>query len=86
VRVLAVDPLDQTITYELRAEKWRDGELVTDETHTLTDRMYFRDELLLLLEQAGFADIEVRGGYADEPPAADHDFLVYVARKSVDRP
>jgi hypothetical protein len=42
--------------------------------------MYFRDELVLMLERAGFDRVDVRGGYADEQPTADHEFLVYVAR------
>lgn len=33
-----------------------------------------------MLERAGFADIDVRGGYADEQLTAEHDFLVYIAR------
>lgn len=79
-RMVELDPLDQTAVLELRAERWRDGELVASEEHRLSMRMYFRDELLLLLERAGFADVDVRGGYDDEGPTADHDFLVYVAR------
>jgi cyclopropane fatty-acyl-phospholipid synthase-like methyltransferase len=81
VRALAVDPLDQTITLELRAQRLRDGEVVAEETYALTERMYFRDELVTMLEQAGFAAVEIRGGYEDEQPTAEHDFLVYAARK-----
>jgi hypothetical protein len=43
-------------------------------------RMYFRDELLLMLDRAGFSNVDVRGGYADEDATGDHDFLVYIAR------
>jgi SAM-dependent methyltransferase len=79
-RALALDPLDQTIRLEIRAEKWGETGLLAEETHTLSMRSYFRDELLLMLERAGFRDVDVRGGYADEQPTADHDFLVFVAR------
>jgi len=34
-----------------------------------------------MLDGAGFRDLEVRGGYDDEEPTADHDFLVYFARR-----
>lgn len=44
-------------------------------------RLYFPEELRILLERAGFADVEARGGYDDAPPTADHDFLVFVARR-----
>jgi SAM-dependent methyltransferase len=80
-RIVDVDPLDQTIWMELRATKWRDGRLVAEEDHLLSMRAYFRDELLLMLANAGFEDVDVRGGYADEEPTGDHDFLVYIARK-----
>jgi SAM-dependent methyltransferase len=80
-RALEVDPLDQALTLEIRAEKFSDGRLVAAETHVITMRMYFRDELVMMLERAGFADVDVRGGYDDGPPTADHDFLVYVAPK-----
>ena len=81
-RVVEVDPLDQSFALELRADKWVDGEHVASEDHELTMRMYFRDELVLMLRNAGFAEVEVRGGYADEEPTADHDFLVYIASRS----
>jgi SAM-dependent methyltransferase len=79
-RTVAVDPLDQRATMEIRAEKWLDGELVAAEERTISQRGYFRDELLLLLDRAGFSQVDVRGDYTDEPPSADHEFLVYIAR------
>jgi SAM-dependent methyltransferase len=80
-RVTQVDPLDQTIAYDMWAQRLRDGEVVEEERYTLTERMYFRDELVLLLERAGFAEVEVRGGYDDGEPRPDHEFLVYIGRK-----
>jgi hypothetical protein len=66
---------------EIRADKWVDGAHVASEEHRLTMRSYLRDELVLMLRAAGFADVRVRGGYEDEEPTADHDFLVYIARR-----
>lgn len=80
-RAVDLDPLDQTLTFEMRAEKWVGGLRVAEETHALSMRMYFRDELLLLLERAGFSEIDVRGGYVGEAPTADSDVLVYTARR-----
>jgi SAM-dependent methyltransferase len=79
-RALAVDPLDQTVLLELRAEKRQDGALVAAEERVLSMRGYLRDELLLMLERAGFREVDVRGDYSDEPPTPDHRFLVFVAR------
>ena len=79
--VLGFDPLAQQLTWEMRAFMWRDGELVAEEEHHLTMTLYFRDELVLMLERAGFADVEVRGQYNDAEPTPEDDFLVYVATK-----
>ena len=81
IRVVGVDPLDQLMTLEIHAEMWRDGKLVSEEDRILTGHMYFRDELLLMLERAGFDQVTVHGGYAAEEPTADHDFLTFVAKK-----
>jgi SAM-dependent methyltransferase len=80
-RTMAVDPLDQSMIWEMRAEKWRDGELVAAEEHALSIRMYFRDELLLMLDRAGFTEVIVRGDYTDNEPTADNEFLVYIAKR-----
>jgi SAM-dependent methyltransferase len=80
-RVLEVDPLDQSFVLEICADKWIDGEHVASEEHALTIRSYFRDELVLMLRNARFTEVDVRGGYAGEEPTADHDFLVYIARR-----
>jgi hypothetical protein len=64
----------------MRARKWVGGELVAEEEYPISLRALFRDEILMMLERAGFADVTVRGGYNDEEPTADHDFLVFIAR------
>jgi SAM-dependent methyltransferase len=83
-RLLDLDPLAQQATRELRAFRWRDGELVEEEEHLLTTTFYFKDEIVLMLERAGFVDVAVLGQHNDEPPTADDDFLVYVARRPPD--
>ena len=80
-RLVDVDPLEQCVTREIRALHWRDGEVVAEEQHLLKETFYFTHELELLLEQAGFADIEVRGALTERPPTADDDFVVFIARK-----
>ena len=80
-RQVDLDPLDQRLTIQMRALLWRAGRLVAEEEHTLQETLYFRDELLMLLAQAGFAEVAVFGGYADAPATADDTTLVFVARK-----
>ena len=80
-RLLDLDPLEQFATYEMHAGKWRDGELVEEEEHSLRINFYFKNELLLMLERAGFTDIVVHGDHREEPPTRDSDFVVIVAKK-----
>jgi SAM-dependent methyltransferase len=80
-RCLAFDPLAQSGTLEMRARIWRDGELVADETHPIDLVFYLRDELVFMLERAGFRDVEVRGGYDGAEPTHEHEFLVFSARR-----
>jgi hypothetical protein len=44
--------------------------------------LYFTHELELMVERAGFDDVELRAGYRDEPPTGDDDFVVLVAHKA----
>jgi hypothetical protein len=55
------------------------GDLVATEEHTLSMRSYVRDELVLMLERAGFHDVDVRGDYTSDAPTPDHEFLVFIA-------
>ena len=80
-RMLGFDPLDQCGEWELSASRWVDGELVAEETHRLTMRVYFRDELVLMLERAGFVEIDVRAGYSGAPPTGADEFLVFTGRR-----
>ena len=80
-RVVDFDPLEQRMTYEMRAEMWRDGDLVCEEEHVLHINLYFKNELLLMLERAGFGDVNVYAGNSDRPPTPDDDFLVFEAKK-----
>jgi len=80
-RLVDLDPLEQRVTRQIRAFMWRDGELVAEEEHEITLTLYFTGELVLLLEAAGFVDVEVHGGHERRPPTRDDDFVGLVARK-----
>lgn len=81
-RLVELDPLEQTVAYEMLATRWRDGVLVAEERHLLRMTLYFTNELALMLERAGFRDLELRAGYRDEAPNGDDDFVVFVATKA----
>ena len=80
-RLVAFDPLAQLETIEMKAAIWRDGERVVEEEHELRLTLYFTHEIVLMLEAAGFVEIELRAGYADEAPTGDDAFVVFIARK-----
>ena len=80
-RIMGLDPLAQQVSWEMRAFMWRNGALVAEEEHRLTSTLYFRHELVLMLERAGFVEVEVRGQHNDAEPTPEDDFLVYVARR-----
>jgi SAM-dependent methyltransferase len=80
-RIVELDPLAQRVTLAMHAEQWRDGVLDKDEDHLLTIGLYFRNELLLMLERAGFTNVIVQGDHNDREATNEDDFLVLVARK-----
>jgi hypothetical protein len=79
-RIVELDPLEQCLTLEMHAELWRDGALEADEDRTLTMNLYFKNELLLMLEQAGFVDVVVQGDHNAAKATSDDRFLVFVAK------
>jgi SAM-dependent methyltransferase len=81
-RVVSLDALAQRVTLEIRASHWREGELLAEEEHAIAMTLYFTHELVLMLERAGFADVELRAGYEDRPPTGDDDFVVFIAKKT----
>jgi SAM-dependent methyltransferase len=46
---------------------------------------YFKNELLLMLERAGFTDIVVHGDHREEAPTRDSDFVAFAATKPIRR-
>jgi SAM-dependent methyltransferase len=76
-RFLEVDRAERRLTRAIQAWQWRDGELVAEEEHVLTESLYERDELVNLLEQAGFVDVELRSGAS----VWDYDMTLFLARR-----
>jgi SAM-dependent methyltransferase len=80
-RTVAMDPLEDVATRQIRARLWRKDELLQEEIHTQKVEDYSKNELVLMLERAGFGEIQIYGDHSDEPATADHEYLVFVARK-----
>jgi len=80
-RYAAFDPLEQRASWVMVARRWRDGALEAEETHRLDIGLYFKNEMLLMLERTGFRDVLVHGDHVDAPPKPADDFVVFVATK-----
>ena len=80
-RLMDLDPLEQVMTLQTHAERWRDGVLIAQEDHTLKGSLYFKNELVMMLERAGFRDIAVYGAYSEKPPTPEHPYQVFIAKK-----
>ena len=83
-RVLEFDPLNQVLTREMRAEHWGpDGELIASEERSLSINIYFKSEVVLMLETAGFVDVQVKAGLTDRDARPWEDaHLMFLARRS----
>ena len=80
-RLVAFDPLEQQLTREMRILDYVDRRVVTDHIYPLTENLYFRNELRMLLEIAGFAIEAEHGDWTDALASAEHKVIVYIARK-----
>ncbi len=78
-RTVSVDPLDESQVRQLRLRLWRNGKMVDEQIQTQRYEEYGINELVLMLKNAGFGEIEIYGDYRNEPATADHKALVFVA-------
>jgi len=63
--------LDNVATRQIRARLWRKDELLKEEIHTKKLEDYNKDELVLMLEHAGFSDIQsLEISVTNQPSAA----------------
>ncbi|HUG48757.1 MAG TPA: class I SAM-dependent methyltransferase [Candidatus Limnocylindria bacterium] len=80
-RTVELDPLGQRLTLDMRARLWRDGVVVEEETHRLHISLYFAQEIVGLLREAGFEDVRIESGYTGRPATADDTEVMLVARR-----
>ena len=69
-------------TLQYWAQRWQDEQLLGEEERTLTSNIYFKNELLLMLRQAGFDDVAVQGDFLEVEATPEHGDLVFIARKT----
>jgi SAM-dependent methyltransferase len=81
LRIVSIDPLEQSSVIEIRNELERDGETVASETHVLVQRWYGMHEMIEMLKGTGFSDVSVEGDYLHVPVTVDHETQIYIAQK-----
>ncbi len=80
-RLVSANMLEQSYVRQVRVEKWVAGQLVASQEDTMRGDTYMKNEMLLMLEVAGFRQITVRGDYTDEPATPDSKELIFTALK-----
>jgi len=80
-RLAAVDVEARRVVREMQLWQWSGGELVAHETRSVIINLYTADEIVASLTSAGFADLDVVGGYHGGEPDGSERFLVYIARR-----
>jgi SAM-dependent methyltransferase len=79
-RTVTFDSLQQLEVMEIQARLWHEGEIVREEEYRLRACLYFPQEIVLLLHDAGFADVVIEGNYTNEPALQDEGTVIFVAR------
>ena len=80
-RLTEFDPLGQRLTMEVRVRLWRGEQIVKEEAYSLKENLYFAQEMLLILDEAGFRDVVIEAYPAGRPATVDDGTVAYVARK-----
>ncbi len=76
-----IDRERQRLQLENRYERWdANGELLEAEDNSMTLRWDLPHQMLELLGEAGFEEVEMYGDFEFEPPEADSESVVYVGR------
>lgn len=77
----SADRFEQVKVDKRRYEAAKGGQLIECELHTMTLRWYFKYEMIMMLEQAGFRDIFIHGDYTDSVATAASSETIYKARR-----
>ncbi len=75
------DRFEQVKVEKRRYEAARDGQIIESELHTMTLRWYFKYEMIMMLEQAGYDDIFIHGNYEESVASAESTEMIYSAKR-----
>ena len=80
-RTVSTDPLQNVSVRQIKVRLWENDQLIKEEIYTQKLDDYNKNELMLMLAQAGFNDIKIYGDFENEPATADSKDLVFIAKK-----
>jgi len=75
------DPLEQQLVLAMRARLWREGSVLKEESYVLKACLYFAQEIVLMLNDAGFRDVAIEGDYTGIPATGDDGNVIFVATR-----
>ena len=75
------DRFEQVKVEKRRYEASKEGQIIASELHTMTLRWYFKFEMIMMLEQAGFRNIFIYGDYTDSAATAASSETIYSASR-----
>ncbi|MBD5778528.1 class I SAM-dependent methyltransferase [Pelagicoccus sp. NFK12] len=76
-----IDPLQQRLDLKNRIERLDEkGRLLEAEDKEMSIRWHLPHEMMMRLAEAGFSDVSVYGDFEFEPPEADSESVVFLAR------
>ena len=78
----SADQFEQVKVDKRRYRATLNGVVIEDELHTMILRWYFKHEMTMMLEHAGFQDIFIHGDYTDDAATSLSSETVYRAMKS----
>jgi len=80
-RLEVMDPGEQLVTFGIQARHWSGDELLASDELRIDIRLYFRQEILLMLGDAGFGPVAVQGYYTGQPATADDTSIIFIATR-----
>ncbi|MBZ0296153.1 MAG: class I SAM-dependent methyltransferase [Anaerolineae bacterium] len=81
-RIEDIDPLEQVLTLKYWAQRWQNEQLIGEEKRVLTSNIYFKNELVMMLKQAGFDEVTIQGDFTEAEATPEHEDLVFIAKKA----
>ncbi len=74
--------MEQQVVLGMRARLWREGSVAKEESYRLRSCLYFAQEVVSMLNEAGFRDVVIEGNYTGMPATRDDANVIFVATRS----